>query len=271
MKGGGGISPPGPPISALPRGLPRPGLGCDPFRGEPAITGLDWSFAPTPGSGERIARQPPLRASTGLSPGFALPRGRSPGFRSRGHDSGPFQTPRLAGLSADRRGGETAQRAASRPLPPPPGARGARVQQRPGPATTPDLRLWWPAARMSVSLRLRPEGLKLAVAANSPARDSRRSVGPWHPSLVLPRRREFLREGYPSGPHTLVAAWFQALFTPLPVGAPWSCQVSRARSSAGIKKGILTGIPQSANDHTSALTRPSAERGTLELLASEVR
>ena len=38
----------------------------------------------------------PLRASTGLSPGFALPRPRSLGFWSHGRDSGPFQTPPLA-------------------------------------------------------------------------------------------------------------------------------------------------------------------------------
>jgi len=39
----------------------------------------------------------PLRASTGLSPGFTLPRPRSPGFWSRGRDFGPFQTPSLTG------------------------------------------------------------------------------------------------------------------------------------------------------------------------------
>ena|GEM_PF-3513267 len=42
----------------------------------------------------------PLRASTRLSPGFALPRPRSLGFWSHGCDSGPFQTPSLTGLAA---------------------------------------------------------------------------------------------------------------------------------------------------------------------------
>ena len=39
----------------------------------------------------------PLRASTGVSPGFTLPPPRSPGFGSHGSDSGPLQTPPLAG------------------------------------------------------------------------------------------------------------------------------------------------------------------------------
>ncbi len=41
----------------------------------------------------------PLRASTGVSPGFALPPPRSPGFGSHGSDSRPLQTPPLAGLT----------------------------------------------------------------------------------------------------------------------------------------------------------------------------
>jgi len=48
------------PFSSLPRGLPRSGLGCDPLRRELAITGLDWSLAPSPRSKERIARQNPF-------------------------------------------------------------------------------------------------------------------------------------------------------------------------------------------------------------------
>ena len=41
----------------------------------------------------------PLRASTGVSPGFALPPPRSPGFWSHGCDSRPLQTPPLTGYS----------------------------------------------------------------------------------------------------------------------------------------------------------------------------
>ena len=40
----------------------------------------------------------PLRASTGVSPGFALPPPRSPGFGSHSSDSGPLQTPPLTGI-----------------------------------------------------------------------------------------------------------------------------------------------------------------------------
>ena len=49
------------PISALPRRLPRSGLCCDILRRELAITGLDWPFAPSPRSEDRIARQNPFR------------------------------------------------------------------------------------------------------------------------------------------------------------------------------------------------------------------
>ena len=66
MKGSWGLSAPGPPISALPSRPPPGGPGCDPLRGEPAITELDWSFAPRPRSWERIARQNPC----GPPPGF---------------------------------------------------------------------------------------------------------------------------------------------------------------------------------------------------------
>ncbi len=51
-----------------PTRLPRSGLGCDPLRRELAITGLDWSLAPSPRSEERIARQNPF----GPPPGFRL-------------------------------------------------------------------------------------------------------------------------------------------------------------------------------------------------------
>jgi hypothetical protein len=62
------LSTPYPPISALPHRQPPLGLGCDPLRRELAITGLDWSFAPSPRSEKRIARQHSFR----LPPGFRL-------------------------------------------------------------------------------------------------------------------------------------------------------------------------------------------------------
>ena len=40
-----------------------------------------------------ICTSEPLRASTGVSPGFALPPPRSPGFWSHGRDSGPYSDP----------------------------------------------------------------------------------------------------------------------------------------------------------------------------------
>ena len=55
------LSDPYSPISALPRRLPRSELCCDILRRELAITGLDWSFAPSPKSKDRIARQNPIR------------------------------------------------------------------------------------------------------------------------------------------------------------------------------------------------------------------
>jgi len=73
LKGGRGLSTPLPPISALPRRLPPAGPGCDQLRGEPAITGLDWSFAPRPGSWERIARQHPFGPPPGFRPASPYP------------------------------------------------------------------------------------------------------------------------------------------------------------------------------------------------------
>lgn len=99
LTGGRGLSAPAPPISALPRRLPPGRPGCDPLRGEPAITGLDWSFAPSPRSWERFAPQHPFGPPRGFSPRFTLPRARSPGFWSHGRDYGPFQTPPLAGVT----------------------------------------------------------------------------------------------------------------------------------------------------------------------------
>ena len=56
------------PFSALHHRQPRSGLGYDPLRGELAITELDWSFAPSPRSEKRIARQ----HSFGPPPDFRL-------------------------------------------------------------------------------------------------------------------------------------------------------------------------------------------------------
>ena len=53
-------------ISALPHRQPRSGLGCNPLRRELAITGLDWSFAPSPRSTERIAHQHLFRPPSGF-------------------------------------------------------------------------------------------------------------------------------------------------------------------------------------------------------------
>lgn len=53
-------------ISALPHQLPRLGLGSGPLRRELAITRLDWSLAPIPRSGERIARQNPFEPPLGF-------------------------------------------------------------------------------------------------------------------------------------------------------------------------------------------------------------
>ena len=54
------------PVSALPHQPPRSGLGSGPLRRELAITRLDWSLAPIPRSGERIARQNPFEPPLGF-------------------------------------------------------------------------------------------------------------------------------------------------------------------------------------------------------------
>ncbi len=78
MKEKRSLSAPYLPISALPHRLPRSRLGCDPLWRELAITGLDWSFAPSPRSEERIARQypfgpPPSFRLTSTCPGLDRP------------------------------------------------------------------------------------------------------------------------------------------------------------------------------------------------------
>ena len=66
MKGKWTLSDPCFPISALPHQQPRSGLGSGPLRRELAITRLDWSLAPIPRSGERIARQNPCEPPLGF-------------------------------------------------------------------------------------------------------------------------------------------------------------------------------------------------------------
>ena len=67
------------PLSVLyPTGHLKPGWTRAPLRREPAITGLDWSFAPTPRSEKRIARQyscrpPPRFPSASPCPGVDRP------------------------------------------------------------------------------------------------------------------------------------------------------------------------------------------------------
>ena len=73
MTGDRGLSAPASPISALPRGPPPGRPGWDPLRGEPAITGLDWSFAPSPRSWERIAHQNPFGPPRGFRPASPCP------------------------------------------------------------------------------------------------------------------------------------------------------------------------------------------------------
>ena len=96
MKGKWILSGPCFPISALPHQLPRSGLGSGPLRKELAITRLDWSLAPSPRSGERIARQNPFEPPLGFrlaSPCPGLDRLVSSMY---GYDSGHFRTLHLA-------------------------------------------------------------------------------------------------------------------------------------------------------------------------------
>lgn len=84
------------PISALNSRLPHAGLSCETFREEPADTGLDWPFTPSPRSSGWFACQlrfgpPPLFREASPYPG--LDRA---GFGSYSHDSGRFHTPSLA-------------------------------------------------------------------------------------------------------------------------------------------------------------------------------
>ncbi len=66
LRGKWTLSDPCFPVSALPHQPPRSGLGSGPLRKELAITRLDWSLAPSPRSGERIARQNPFEPPLGF-------------------------------------------------------------------------------------------------------------------------------------------------------------------------------------------------------------
>ena len=64
---------------SLPRRLPHERLDYGQLRQEPAITGFDWLFTPTPKLRERLSAAP-LRASTKYYFRFTLLRSRSTGF-----------------------------------------------------------------------------------------------------------------------------------------------------------------------------------------------
>lgn len=163
--GGRSLSAPAPPIGALPRRHPPGRPGWDPLRGEPAITGLGWSFAPSPRSWERFAHQNP----------FGPPRGFRPASPCPGLDRP------VSGLAAVTTG----------PF-------------RPRPSR-------FPAAGSRFPYASGADPLRLATAANSPARVSRRKGGPRTPTLVLPRHRGFLRAEASFQARPTVAARFQAL------------------------------------------------------------
>ena len=65
-------------ISALPHAPSQLRSACEQFREEPAITGLDWSFAPIPRSSKRFAHQywfgpPPFFRKASPCPGIDRP------------------------------------------------------------------------------------------------------------------------------------------------------------------------------------------------------
>ena len=151
MKGEWGLSAPCSPISALPLRRPPAGLSCEIFRRELAITELDWSFAPSPRSWERIARQHPF----GPPPGFR-PASPYPGLDHSVSSIIPV-------------------------IPDPFRSRPSRPFGRCG-------HVGFPTASGF-------EALNLTTEMNSPARATRRIVGPWSPPDVLPRRRGFLLGG----------------------------------------------------------------------------
>ena len=78
-------------ISALPHRPSRLGLGCDPLWRELDITGLDWSLAPNPRSGERIARQHPCEPPLGFRLASPCPGLDRPVSSFRAVTPGPFR------------------------------------------------------------------------------------------------------------------------------------------------------------------------------------
>lgn len=62
-----------PPSSALPRATRARRLSCGTFRREPATRRFDWSFAATPSSRDRFARQAPSEPLPGLPPPSLAP------------------------------------------------------------------------------------------------------------------------------------------------------------------------------------------------------
>ncbi len=89
-KGRRALSSPYPPIGALPPGLPRRRLSCDSLRRELAITGLDWFFAPSPRSEDRIARQDPFGPRPGFRPASPYPGLDRPVSSLMAMTPGPF-------------------------------------------------------------------------------------------------------------------------------------------------------------------------------------
>ena len=91
LTGGRSLSAPAPPISALPHRQPPGRPGWDPLRGEPAITGLDWSFAPSPRSWERFAHQNPFGPPRGFRPASPCPGLDRPVSGLTAVTAGPFR------------------------------------------------------------------------------------------------------------------------------------------------------------------------------------
>ena len=91
LTGGRSLSAPAPPISALPHRPPPGRPGWDPLRGEPAITGLDWSFAPSPRSWERFAHQNPFGPPRGFRPASPCPGLDRPVSGLTAVTAGPFR------------------------------------------------------------------------------------------------------------------------------------------------------------------------------------
>ena len=98
------VSPHPPPIGALHHRRPRAGPDCGQLRGEPAVTGLDGSFATSPGSSDRIARQdrfgppPPIQGASAY-PGLDRPVSGLAAVTPGAFTPGPWP---LAGLRASR-------------------------------------------------------------------------------------------------------------------------------------------------------------------------